>query len=562
MSKKLMQRLAVITVVVVLILTAFMAYGKATGAEYAYEVPRMLGMEGEEEVAHIEGKPTNFINGPFFETQSAAVSMNRDLRDLPQSGPTRKVPMREMGQLPTIDRNAGPDPVIQTNNTFGNRPMIEPLAAAPAASISFKGLDLQNWGAGWPPDTHGDVGPNHYIQAVNTSIGIFDKATGTRLAAFTFNNFFVAAGGSGVCATYNYGDPIVLYDQVSGRWIITDFAFAGVSKPPYYECIAVSKSADPVSGGWWLYTFTADSASLNDYPKLGIWGDGIYMSSNMFKRGKTYAGVKVWALNRDDLISGAPLRSISFTLGTSYFSLLPANLKGAAAPAGTPEYFMSDYGSNTSMKLWKFTTNWVTPTSSTFTGPTSFAVASFTRPSSNSVPQQGTTVKLDTLGDRLMTWLQYRNINGVESLWVSRTVVAGSSYGIRWMEVRNMKTTPAVYQQGTYAPDAKYRWMPSLAVNKNGDMAVGYSISSSTMYPAIGYAGRLSTDALNTLGQTETALITGTGAQTTYSRWGDYSSMAVDPVDDCTFWFTSEYLDATGTNWQTRVGSFKFPSCP
>jgi hypothetical protein len=562
MSKKLFQRLAIIALVAVVIMSSFMVYGRATGSEYAYDVPRMLGMEGEEEAISIDASaPTVGVRGPFFETQNAAVSMDRDLRTIPTTGPARKRPMREMGQMPSFVADQGPDSVIQTNKTLNGRVIGGAMSVAPAPLTTFAGLDLQTWGAGWPPDTHGDVGPTHYIQAVNTSIGIFDKATGTRLAAFTFNNFFLAAGGSGVCATYNYGDPVVLYDQISGRWIITDFAFSSPSAPPYYECIAVSKTADPVSGGWWLYTLTADTASLNDYPKLGIWGDGIYMSANMFKRGRTYAGVKVWALNRSDLTSGAALRTISFTLGTSYFSLLPANLKGAAAPAGTPEYFMSDYGSNTAMKLWKFTTNWTTPASSTFTGPTSFAVSTFTRPASNSVPQKGTTVKLDTLGDRLLTWLQYRNVGGVESLWVSRSVVAGTSTGIRWMEVRNMKTTPAVYQQGTYAPDASYRWMPSLAVDKFGNMAVGYSVSSATMFPAISYAGRLSTDALGTLGQTETTLFAGTGAQTTYNRWGDYASMSVDPVDDCTFWFTTEYMAATGTNWQTRIGSFKFPGC-
>ncbi len=565
MTKNALRKFAFVVVIAIMVISSVMVYQGGTGSEIAYQVPRMLSMDngGEEETIQVQGPPTTFIKGPFVETHGAAVSMDRDLRDLPQVGPKTKRPMREMGQMPPGNQNVGPDPVIQRSGTVGNRPLTEPLAAAPAPLASFKGLDLQNWGGGWPPDTHGDVGPNHYIQAVNTSIGIFDKATGTRLAAFTFNNFFIAAGGSGVCTTYNYGDPIVVYDQISGRWIITDFAFAGVSTPPYYECIAVSKSADPVSGGWWLYTLTADTASLNDYPKLGIWNDGIYMSANMFKRGRTYSGAKVWALNRDDMISGAPLRSVAFKLGTSYFSLLPANLKGAAAPAGTPEYFMSDYGSNTSMKLWKFTVNWTTPTSSTFTGPQSFAVASFTRPASKSVPQKGSSEKVDTLGDRLMTWLQYRNVGGTQSLWVSRTVVAGTSTGVRWMEVRNMSGTPSVYQQGTYAPDSNYRWMPSLAVDKFGNMAIGYSVSSSTMYPAIRYAGRLVTDALGTLGQTENTLIAGTGSQSGgYNRWGDYSSMSVDPVDDCTFWYTTEYYETVSNNWQTRIGSFKFPGCP
>ncbi len=553
------RKLAIGIVILALVgASVFVAYAK-NGSEFSYEIPRMMSMEtgNGEDIIQVKSPPTTETKGPFVETHGKAVSMDKDLRDLPQTGPARKRLMREMGQMPSPTGKIFPDPVLQTNENMSASIAL----AAPSALTSFKGLDLQNWGGGWPPDTHGDVGPNHYVQAVNTSIGIFDKATGNRLAAFTFNNFFVAAGGSGVCATYNQGDPIVLYDQISGRWIITDFAFSSVSKPPYYECIAVSKTADPVSGGWWLYTLTADTLSLNDYPKLGIWNDGIYMSANLFKRGRTYAGVKVWALNRDDLISGASLRTVSFTLGTTYFSLLPANLKGSLAPAGTPAYFMSDYGSNTSMKLWKFAVNWTTPTSSTFTGPTSFAVASFTRPSTR-IPQLSSTETLDSLGDRLMSWLQYRNVNGTESLWVSRTVVAGTSMGLRWMEVRNMNSTPTVYQQGTYAPDSNYRWMPSLAVDKFGNMAIGYSVSSSTMYPAIRYAGRLITDPLNTLGQTETSLIEGTGSQSGgYNRWGDYSSMSVDPVNDCTFWFTTEYYETTSNNWQTRIGSFQYPGC-
>ena len=558
MSKKMVLKFAAVIAITVLVLSSIMVYGSGSSA------PAMMGMEGSGESARIDpNAPTAGIRGPFVEIFDAPVSMDTDLRDLPQTGPEQKRPAREMGQLPTRDRNAGPDPVVQTGETVGNRPLHESLAAAPAPLTTFKGLDLQNWGGGWPPDTHGDVGPNHFIQAVNTSVGIFDKATGTRLAAFTINNFFVAAGGSGACATLNYGDPIVIYDQVSGRWIVTDFAFAGSgTTPPYYECIAVSKTADPVSGGWWIYTVTASTTALNDYPKFGIWNDGIYMSANMFTGGSSYGGVKVWALNRDDMISGAALRSVAFTLGTSYFSLLPANLKGAAAPAGTPEYFMSDYGSNTSMKLWKFTTNWATPASSTFTGPTSFTVASFTRPAAASVRQLNSSKRLDTLGDRLMSNLQYRNIGGTQSLWVSRTVkVSNSSYGIRWMEVRNMSATPSVYQQGTYAPSSAYRFMPSLAVDKFGNMAVGYSMSTSTTYPSIRYAGRLVTDAINTLGLTETIMFAGTGSQTGYSRWGDYAAMTVDPVDDCTFWFTTEYYETTGTNWQTRIGYFRFPGC-
>jgi hypothetical protein len=567
------RNIALLLAAVVLVAGALFVYGKSA-TNTAYDIPRMLGMEGEEaETIQRAGAPSTDVQGPFFETTDPAVSLDVDLRNLPKSGPKVVKLMAEMGKMRPAPSDLSTDPVLQTGSTVAGEPISAVLAPAPSPIISFKGLDFANWGGGWPPDTHGDVGPTHYIQAVNTSVGIFDKATGTRLAAFTIDDFFTAAGASSVCATGNYGDPIVLYDQISGRWIMTDFAWLDMANGPYYECIAVSKGADPVSGGWWVYNFAADATALNDYPKLGVWNDGIYMSSNLFDclnsncSSANYDGVKVWTLNRADLISGAALRSIAFNVGSAYFSLLPANQKGTPAPDGTPEYFLSDYdvyGSTNTMKMWKFTTDWATPANSTLSGPTSFTVASYIPPSDFSNVPELNGVALDSLGDRLMTWLQYRNINGVESLWVSRTVKASAlktNFGIRWTEIRNMKTTPSVHQQGTYAPDNNYRWMPSLAVDQLGNMAVGYSVSSATTYPSIRYAGRLVTDPLNTLGQTETTLIAGTGSQTGFSRWGDYSSMSIDPVDDCTFWYTSEYYETTSNNWQTRIGSFRYSTC-
>ncbi len=502
---------------------------------------------GSREAERIEA-PTYDISAPIVGEPVKAVSFDGSLLDLPQTGPESKQPMREMPQIGLADGGGdGIDPVAQTQDG---------PVAMPTPSASFKGLDLQNWGAGWPPDTHGDVGPNHYIQVVNTSIGIFNK-TGTRLAAFTFNTLFAGTGTP--CDASNDGDPIALYDYVSGRWILTDFAWS-TTNGPFYECIAVSKTADPVNGGWWFYALQASSNELHDYPKLGVWSDGIYMSANMFRRAATFRGVKVWALNRSDMISGAPLRSVAFTLGTAYASLLPADSRGTAPAAGKPEFFLSRSGTST-LRLWKFTVNWTTPSSSTFTGPTNITVASYTTPTSR-VPQLGSSETLDTLGDRLMSDLQYRNISGVDSLWAAHSVVSSGVTGIRWYELRNPTGTPSVYQSGTYRPDSSYRWMPSLAVDKQGNMAVGYSVSSSSMYPAIRYAGRLVGDAVGTLGQGETTLIAGSGAQSGgYNRWGDYASMSVDPVDDCTFWFTTEYYETTSNNWQTRIGSFRYPGC-
>ena len=551
MNPRKIRSLVVLTLIVVIAGGAlFMNFNRtpATG------VPAPLAIEGAE--LGVAGgvdpnAPTTGTSGPIVGTPVRAVSFDGDLRDLPQVGPGVQRLMREMVS-PSTGESAtdglGPDPVLQSFNA---------IEAMPGLGASFAGLDLQNWGAGWPPDTNGDVGPNHYIQTVNTSIGIYSKS-GAILSQITFNNLFAGTGTP--CDDKNMGDPVVLYDQYSGRWILTDFAWS-TTRGPFYECIAVSKTADPVAGGWWFYALQVGTDQLNDYPKLGVWPDGIYMSANMFRRATRFSGVKVWALNRSDMISGAPLRNVAFTLGTTYFTLYPSTVSSTfTVPAGTPNYFLSLYAPST-VRMWKFTVNWTTMSSSTFTGPTNITVASFTKPTTSGfVPQLGSSTKLDTLGDRLMVQVQFTNVNSTPALWFSHSVLSNSVTGIRWYEVRNMATTPTVYQQGTYQPDSLFRWMPSLAVDVDGNMAVGYSVSSSGMYPAIRYTGRLATDALGTLGQGEATLIAGTGSQTNYTRWGDYSAMVLDP-DGCTFWYTTEYYATTGTNWQTRIASFQFPTC-
>ncbi len=491
------------------------------------------------------------IHGPFSGPPARAVSFDGDVRRLPKTLPSGIGTVLPVGALPGGSFGpASSDPARQTR---------QGPAAMPAPIQNFKGLDKATWGAGWPPDTNGDVGPNHYIQTVNTSIGIFNK-TGTQLAAFTFNTFFDGTGTP--CDTANQGDPVVLYDPLADRWVITDFAWANFLTGPWYECIAVSKTSDPVSGGWWQYGMVAHNTFFADYPKLGVWADGYYMSANLYNATTgANQGVRVWALDRASMINGT-LNEVHFDLSTSYFGLLPSNLRGSLPASGTPGFFLSAGVSSpdTVLKLWKFHVDWGNPASSTFTGPTVLTVGSYSYPSF-SVPQLGTSQTLDTLGLRLMMQLQYRNIGGTESLWASHTTTSGGVTGVRWYEIRNPNGTPTVYQQSTFQPDSNYRWMPSLAIDHNGNMAIGYSVSSSSMYPAIRYAGRLASDPLSTLGQGETTLFAGTGSQTSTSRWGDYSAMTVDPVDDCTFWYTTEYYETTGILWQTRIGSFKFPSC-
>ena len=457
-------------------------------------------------------------------------------------------------------------------------------AAMPALSASFDGLAFSdactggNCGNGWPPDPAGDVGPNHYVEAVNTSVGIFSK-TGTRLAALTFNSLWSAANTGTACDNAHDGDVTVIYDQLADRWILGDFAFVDQNNPPYYECVAVSRSGDPVAGGWYFYPILANDY-FPDYPKMGLWPDGIYMSANMFN-GNTYVGARVWAFNRADLENGAPLRQVVSNTGASYFTLLPANLRGDLPPAGTPEYFAGESLTIYGIDVFKFSVDWSNMAASTFGSNTTVSHDSYSIPygppptyTPNIVPQPGTTTALDSLGDRLIMQAQYRNIGGAESLWVVHTTRASTNgrTQIQWLQLSvtggTIAATPA--QQQIYGDTPLYRWMPSLAVDHAGNMAVGFSTSNGTApnYPSISYAGRLATDPASTLGQGEAQLFAGTASQivtcggTACHRWGDYSAMTVDPVDDCTFWYVNEYYASGDTqHWRTRIGAFAFPSC-
>jgi hypothetical protein len=505
------------------------------------------------------------IEGPFYAT-AAAVSFDGDVRELRRVKPPEK-PLR-----PELEVEADE---LRAMAQFDDQ-AAQPILNAPVASLNmpspvqnFDGLDYSTWGAGYPPDTNGDVGPNHYIQTVNTAVGIYSK-TGIELASFSFDTLFSGTGTP--CDADNKGDPVVLYDAAADRWLVTDFAWTNIDIGPYYECLAASKTNDPVAGGWWLYALRADDPThnfLNDYPKLGVWPDGIYMSANLFDcvnncgASTTYRGTRLWAINRDDLYSGAALRVVLFDVGPTYFSLLPSNFRGAAPPVGAPNYFVANDLSVFALDVWKFHVNWVTPNTSTLTGPTQVPIAFYNDPPAT-IPALGGN-GLDSLGTRLMAQNQYKNLGGVESLWIVHTVgkAKPNVAGVRWyqLNVSGQVVNTMPVQQSTFRPDSDHRWMASLAVDQQGNMAIGYSLSSSSVYPKINYAGRLAGDPLNTLSQAEFTLIAGGGSQNYTDRWGDYSAMTIDPVDDCTFWYTNEYYAVSGDNWHTRIGSFKFPGC-
>jgi len=507
------------------------------------------------------------------------VAMKADLRTLPSlpRAPDRVFPaprqadMTQESGRPNGAKQVIPGPTASEPSSYVAAPMSAPIT-------NFAGLDRANWGDGIPPDPVGDVGPIYFIQAVNTSFGVFRKSDGILVAASTLNALWLGAGTGTACDSTHQGDPTVVYDPMADRWIVADFAFANLSAPPYYECIAVSRSGDPVSGGWYLYPLRTDDLAhpwFADYPKMGIWPDGLYMTANMFL-GTTgaFQEVRVWALNRADMEAGAAARSRVVDLGsTTYFSLLPSNTRSATGvpPAGRENILIAESETLFAFDVFKFHVDY-SGAGSTFTGPTEVSQTPYSVAAAT-VPTPGNS--LDSLRERLMMQAQYANLNGVESVWTQHTVRccgASSPAGIQWTQINvtggSIGVTPIQQQLYPGANDGLHRWMGSLAVDQNGDMALGYSTANSATMPDIRYAGRLSTDPLGTLPQTETTLLPGISRATQSgvcgtgicTRWGDYSAMTLDP-DGCTFWYTNEYYATTGLNWQTRIGAFRFASC-
>jgi hypothetical protein len=487
----------------------------------------------------------------------------------------------------------------------------------PSPPHNFPGLSFttvlgaDQAGAGWPPDTNGDVGPVYFIQAVNDAWGIFNKATGTLTAGFTENQLWAAAASGTPCDSDNFGDPVAIHDGLADRWVLTNFAFAtdGGGNPvaPFYQCIAVSKTSEPVTGGWYLYAVQMDVGTAGappahtfaDYPKFGFWTDCLYMGANGFNNDTGhYAGPIFAAFDRTALFAGSPLTSTNSSIGfiddQSTFGLFPANLLGTRAaslpPAGTAEYFVDESSSAYQFDVRKFHKSPSNTCGSNATLDPAVAVsqASYGYPANtagtttNIEPQPSTAQKLDSLGDEIMQRVQYRKIGNAESLWVVHTTCGTgvSSNGTcatnttptqpQWAQIDvtggTVASTPL--QQQIYHPsDTLYRWMGSVAVDAQGNMALGFSTSNAVApnFPSISYAGRLASDSPNQLPQTEFQLAAGLGPQKGINRWGDYSAMVIDPSDDCTFWYTTEYYATVAhsntTAWDTQIGSFKFPGC-
>jgi len=451
-----------------------------------------------------------------------------------------------------------------------NDPVIQQSTGTGIATTPGKGFDGVGVSRYAPSDANGAAGTNQYVQWVNVAFAVFDKTTGAILypppPATSAAGNTLWSGFGGPCEVNNDGDPIVQYDKAANRWVMSQISYT--NGPPFYQCVAVSTTPD-ATGSYARYAFQYNN--FNDYGKLGVWPDGYYASFNMFQ-GNSFIGSKVCAYDRTAMLAGAPATQQCFQLSSAYGGLLPSDLDGTIAPPdGSPNFFVA-FGTN-ALRLWKFHADWTTPANTTLTGPIMIPVAAFTMACNGGacIPQSETTQKLDSLGDRLMYRLAYRRFSdGHEAMVVNHSVTASNGIvGVRWYELRNpdgatmASGTPILYQQGTFAPDSTYRWMGSVAMDNAGNIGLGYSVSSGTIHPGIRFTGRAPSDPLGLLGS-EISILEGTGSQTkTLARWGDYTSLSVDPTDDCTLWYTNQYLKSNGTfNWSTRIDSFQFTGCP
>jgi hypothetical protein len=420
----------------------------------------------------------------------------------------------------------------------------------------------------YPPDCNGAAGPNHYMQTINSTYAIYNKS-GTLMAGPTnMNLLFGTVTGSGC----NDGDPLILYDEQASRWLAVEFSICGAND---YMLIAVSTTSDP-TGTWYKYSF--DVADMPDYEKFGIWQDGYYMADN------NASSNDIYVFQRSVMLTGGtspgmvafdnPNRPSSID---GFMCIPPVDNDGAFAPAGAPGIFIAfndDAIAGGSDQLWiyELAVNWTTPSSSTFGRVQQLAVSPFDSDFGNdwtNIAQPGTTQQLDAIPQVIMNVPQYRNFGTYQTIVCCHTVDVDATdhAGVRWYELRRGTQTSGnwtVRQQGTYSPDIHSRWMGSISLNGSGKIGLGYSVSSSTVYPGIRYTGQSSSAynaASGIMDIPEEVIHTGSYAQTGYERWGDYSAMSVDPTDDQTFWFTTQYI-GTGGARKTKIASFKFGNTP
>jgi len=472
--------------------------------------------------------------------------------------------------LPYKGLQPGAKPSTQPDGAVQSAPGVN---APSATGVNFEGL-AANGSA--PPDSDGKVGPNHFIEWINSNFAIYDKAGTILYGPAAGNTLFTSLGG--VCAAFNDGDPVVQYDNLADRWVLNQFVVGAPAPAFSHQCVAVSKTGDPL-GAYYLYDFPTSATNFIDYPKWTTWIDAYYMSAHMFNAaGTAFMGPMLFSFDRANMLAGLPaaFQSVNLDVTLNVFGQLVADLDGLTPPPpGSPAYVFApaaiDYdGTGPGLHFWTAASTWGGSPTLTVTAKPDIATAAYNTNncnfSRNCIPQLGTAQLLDALTGQLMFRVAYHNLGGTESILVSHTVNAlvfpANQPAFRWYEIRTPGTTPTVFQQSTYAPTTANRWVSSIAMDESGNIAAGYSISDATMFPSINITGRLSSDPPNTLGS-EISMFAGLGNQNGgLNRWGDYTLLSVDPRDGCSFWYINQYQPANGSfNWKTRVASFRFPTC-
>src|SRR5213080_1036299 len=458
------------------------------------------------------------------------------------------------------------------------------VSAPSPTGLNFEGVGVGLAGfspSGNPPDVNGRVGSTQYVQWNNTSFAVFDKTTGALLyGPAAGNTLFQPLGG--LCASHNDGDPVVSYDILAGRWVLSQFVVGGGQTDYSHQCIAVSATSD-ATGEYYLYDFQTDPVNFVDYPHTAVWPDGYYMSTHVFNATSgTFTTGRLYVFERAQMIAGLPARMQSQDLGAEY-GFLAADLDSLTPPpAGEAEFVLGPNFTLTELTdSFRVAVTWGSnPTMIVTAGPTileglgNAPCVGDANTSRACVPEPApaaTTDYVDNIGGHYMHRLAYRN-NGTQIAPQESLIVSGpsdstdSNHGsVEWFEFRNAgssSTTPTLFQSAHYDIDTNYRWLPSIAMDKDGNIALGYSKSSTTVFPGIYVTGRLASDPVGTMGA-EIQMTAGIGSQLgAGNRWGDYSAMTLDPIDQCTFYYTNEYLKTNGGfNWSTRIAAFKFPSC-
>ena len=447
-----------------------------------------------------------------------------------------------------VRSNAGIGPWQQEDSVLQKE--VRPFVSA-TQGIDFDGISSPGYA---PSDSNMAIGPNHIVETVNVQFAVYNKSGATLAGPTNILSLFTPLGGE--CAANTYGDPVVLYDRPADRWLISYIGSFGAHTAA--ECIAVSKTNDP-TGSYYLYGYSFGS-NLNDYPKLSTWAtasNSAYLANyNIFQNFAGFIGADLCGFDRTKMLAGnstaAQLCKMTPNTEGSY---LPSDIDGPTTPPdGTPGLYISwQNNSPGQLYLRKLTLNFATATA-TLSSPTAINVADFTVACGACVPQLGTTQTLDTLSDRVMYRFAIRHFADHDRAVVSHAVANGAQVAVRWYELYDPAGSVTLNQQGTFAPDTTYRWMSSIAEDQNGDIGLGYSVSSSSIHPGIRFTGRVPSDPAGTM-ETEASMLVGAGSQIFgLARWGDYTAMQVDPSDDCTFWYVDQYEKVSGSfNWHTNI---------